>query len=769
VDHAAQPPAPSPRPVLWAVGLCTALATVWLRTRHLDALHRGGRWWLTSGDSWGHTHRVQSGLAGEVPWTDPLSHTPEGLTWVWPPGFDWLVARTADLAGGSTQQDAIVAGLTVVAVCAALTTALAVAATAILRSGPGAALGALLAGVVAAVHGGLHNYLQAGKVDHHAVEPLLTFAALGGLVTATESARWRAWSAGAGLALALAVWCLPSSALTLGLIGGLGLVRMAVADPGHHARAARAWGLALAVAGLGAQPLALQSPFAAGGAAVAHAPSWLQPVAALVGAAAFAVAARVPHRWAALGAAIGLSAAAMGLWPAGRQAILGGSQFVAGRNHVAIIHESASLLDAGWHLTPDVASWSLPVVPLLLWFGWRATQSRPALRTWTAALAVGWLLTVAQSRFSTLQALPLAVVSGALLAQAHDAGAWGRRLSVAAVLATALLGLVALDVRTPPLAKRVRVWEALDWLRDRADRTPHRGNPPTVLASWALGHEIRALGQLPNVCSPHIAPGQTAGLDACLALHLDDGSGDTETLLDRHRVRYWLTSPLAMSAMRSYAEALGRDPDVLAVRDRDDRLALTPAGSCINAHSLHYGNGSQSPDGTCKARPAWRLAFASTDLRAKVFERVPGALVRGGGCPAGSRATVTVRLQIGQGGDHWFNAATVGPSGGFGVRVPYPSAWATSGGVRVLGVEVACGNQRAAVEISEPAVTLGLPVDVTRWSAGQDPAHGPAAFPKSAVAPNPVGGTPQAESPDKPPPPADPSADAPPVASGSAG
>lgn len=725
-DPARPPPArgPTPRQLVWVVASACTLATVWLRTRHLDALHRGDRWWLTSGDSWGHVHRIQAAMTGEVPWRDPLAHSPDGLTWVWPPGFDWLVARAALVVGGGGQQDAIGAGMAVVAACGALTTALAVVASASLRTGPGLALGALMAGVVAAMHGGLHNYLQAGKVDHHAVEPLLTFVALGCLLAACGSARWRAWAAVAGLALAAAVWCLPSSALTLGLVGGLGLVRVAVAEPGQHPLAARAWGLGLALAGLLSQPLALQSPFAAGGSAVAHAPSWLQPVAALVGAAAFAAAARVARSWVAVATTVGIGAGALLLWPAGRAAILGGSEFVAGRNHVAIIHESASLFDAGWRLTPDLANWSLPLVPVLCWFGWRGTENRPALRTWTAALTVGWLLTVAQSRFSTLQAVPLAVIAGALLAQAHDAGAWGRRLALGALVVTALLGLVALDVRTPPLAKRVRVWEALDWLRANADRTPREGKPPAVLASWALGHEIRALAGLPNVCSPHIAPGQTAGLDACLTLHLDDGAGPNDALLDRHGVRYWLTSPLAMSAMRSYAETLARNPDLLAVRDHDDRLALTPAGSCINAHSLHYGNGSQSPDGSCRARTNWRLRFASADLRAKVFERVPGALVRGGGCPAGGTATLTVRLQIGDGGDTWLVSAPVGPSGGFGVRVPY-AADSAGKGVRVLGIEAACGDRRAHVQVPEVAVAQGLPVDVTGWIAQASAPVGP--------------------------------------------
>lgn len=707
------PVPPADRRARWAVAGIAAAATLAIRLQHLAELHRDGRWWLVSGDSWWHAVRMQQAAAGNLAWFDRLTHAPEGNWTVWPPGFDWLGGQLARLFGSGLDA-AVLGGMALVALLSAATSALAAAVAMRLAPGPLAPLAGLAAGLAAAIHGGLHNYLQAGKTDHHAAEPLLTLLAVDAALKIVANPVSLTSIGGLALALAAAFWLWPSSALTIALVAAAAAVRWLIADPPSRPVAAAALARAFLAAGLLALPLAALSPFGAGLAAVAHAPSYLQPALLVLAAASFAALSR--GRTLARGLALAPLPIllALLLWPSLRHALLGGGDFVAGKSYVAVIAESAPVWQSSPAQAMAILSWLLLAAPWLAWRACLPTQDRALTadrRTMAVCLAAGAALAVLQTRFATLAALPLAVLWGVALAELAGQSPRRRSLALALVALATVAGAAELNLRPLPLAKRVPTWQAIDWLRRHAPLEPP---PPrqafTVLASWSLGHDLRAVGGLANVCSPLIAPEQTRGLDACLRLHLDDGTGDTAGLLDHHAVRYWLTTPIAWSALRAYAQALGENPDAVAKIGPDGRPAPSQRGACSNAIALHEGLGSASPDGACAHRPGWRLAYAAPNGRAKVFERVAGALVRGRNCTGA--VAISAQLIVNGEGFVWQARTDADANGNWQARIPWSAGYATES-VRVLGLQAACGGRSGELPVSESAVQAGLPIDVS--------------------------------------------------------
>ncbi|MSQ81834.1 MAG: hypothetical protein EXR77_02830 [Myxococcales bacterium] len=709
-----------PRPVrgrlALSIAVSAAIGTLLLRLRHLPELHRDGHWWLVSGDSWLHAERIRQAANGALPWYDPWTHAPNGNWIVWPPAFDALAALFTPLTGRDLDGAAL-AGMVLVAVCSALTAVLAVRVAMQLAPPTQAPFAGLVAGLAVMVHGGLHNYTQAGKVDHHALEPLVVFAIIHALLALARPPAQRRWHVifSTAALVAAPVWLWPSSALTVGLVGGVAVLRVALVPEGERRLAARGLAEVFALAAAFALPLAWLSPFGANFAMVAHAPSWLQPLLLALAAVALSAASFATDQLRCFGYAavpVALTLAVVGPL---RRALLGGSDFVSGQSYVVLINESMPLWQVSWSKGLAVASWLGLATPALVFFGLRHTAGTSTERdrqVWAALLAVTFGLTLVQLRFATLTALPLAVLLGwAFAALAAHGPAW-RKVAFGLTAVIVVVGVADLDGRSLPLAKRLPVWQALTWLKGHAEPPAAQDRRPwTVVASWALGHEIRVVGRMANVCSPLIAPNQTAGLNACLRAHLADDSESIEALLEHHNVRYWLTTPLARSALRAYAEALGQDPALYATENADGTTAWATAGACSNAVALHEGLGSTSPDGACKHRPNFRLVHVSGGQGAKVFERVTGAQVRGGGCQGQAQVAVEVRLKVGAHGHLWRAVAKPGPTGGWTVRVPWSSGFVRDT-VAVTGMEVVCGELRRALIVPEQAVVNGLVVEV---------------------------------------------------------
>lgn len=701
---------------LWVL-LAVLGLTAWARLRSLADLYRDGHWVVASGDSWYHVRRIlwQALGNGELV-RDDWVHAPGGNLCVWPAGFDGAGALLCKALGPSLDS-AVVAGFVLVLACAVATAGLAAIAARRYAKDPALATG--VAGLVVALHPALHNYTQVGKIDHHAAEPLVTFLALAALIRTLAGAGWK-WPvlAVVGLVAPLLLW--PSSAMTVALLAGWTAVGVLATAGDQRPTAGRRAAAVFGAAGLLALPLGWTAPFGEGGRVAAEALSLLQPgLLLLSGASLLAMTAAHQPGWRGRlkAAALGGTLAVVGLWlwDPGRAALLGGGDFVAGKGYVALIAESASTLESGPVAALGKLGWTILAAPLLV--GWavrdRGTPRDPGLWMWSAALVAATAMAMTQQRFATLPVVPLAVLAGSACAQGWPKPRQAWIVSAAAILLAP--GLYDVASRATPLARRAPVWQALDWLKAR---TPSPGDPwkpgtvPqfSVLAGWGFGHDLLAWGGQANVCSPLIAPGQTQGLQACARLILADD--DIAGLVERHRIHWWIATPLPLVAMRAYGLALGDPADRYVVDLPGGERGPTAAGMCATAQVLMLANGSAPPDGSCKARPHWRLAHAAAGERAKVFERVAGAIVRGRGCAPRATARLQVRYQVGPAGYVWQDKALVGADGTWSIRVPWSSGYARDS-VHVLDIQAGC-EQLQAVQVPEAAVQAGTEVWVEK-------------------------------------------------------
>lgn len=696
--------------------LLLAGLTAALRLRNLPDLHWGDRWFAVSGDSWYHVRRMLWQAQGHGPLhRDAWVHVPDGNVVVWPDGFDALGATLAAGLGGD-RNAVLWAGFALVTTFAVATALLAAHLAGRLANDAHRLRAMTVAGLLIACHPGLHNYTQVGKIDHHAAEPLVTFAALAALLALEAPAKLWQVALAIGLLLApLELW--PSSAMTVALLAGLAGLALLVSEPERRCGFSRRLALTFGAAAVLAVPLGLHSPLGHGGAVVAEGLSLLQPgLLAAAAAALLAMGFRAQAGWqgqaraAAQGLAVGLLALAV--WSPGRQALFGGGDFVAGKGYVTLIAESTSAAENGWAGTLKLLSWSALATPLLLLWALRQRGRQTALTTWAAALAIAVGLGLLQQRFATLSAVPLAVLAGAALAQVAERQT--RPVLAYAIAAVALLpGLADVASRPLPLARRVPVWRALDWLAGHAPAAGEPEKPDTVpgyavMAGWGFGHDLLAWGGQANVCSPLIAPGQTAGLDACAELIL--ATGDRPELAEQHRIRYWIATQVPSASLRAYGIARGQAADRYVVDQPDGSRRLTAEAECSNAQVLFYANGSASPDGRCAARPQWRLLHATAGERAKVFERVKGAVLAGRGCAAGQIPRAEVVLQVGDQGYRWLAFGQAQPDGRWSLRLP----WSTDrrhGDVQVADLRAGCGTM-AQVRVPEAAVQRGSTIEL---------------------------------------------------------
>lgn len=707
------PPAPAPASVRGGRATRVALATVLvlgatgLRLLHAPSLVADGHVRLLSGDSWYHLRRMAFVADGAgLPDRDMWTHHPKGMVPHWPPLFDaaggWLARVTA---GGRANLDRVAgAGIALVGLATAGTFTLAWwMATS--RAGPLAGALAVAALALSPAH---HNYTRAGKLDHHAVEPLLVFLALDALLCAAAGTRRRAWAwaAVAAAAMVALVATLPSSAVGVFLLAGAAGLRVMLAT--DRRRPGVVLAAAFVAAGLVALPVAWTSPMTRAGLVVSFNLSLLHPILLLACGLGLAVAALLAGpRWLAVLAGTAAGAAVLLLWPAGRAAVLEGSGFVASAGFVTLIDESQGLRVLGPQFVLPFLSFAVLLVPALCWWGGR--RASPDLRVLAAVLAVTTVLALLQVRFGVLLAVPLAVLGGiagaALIAWARRRGRGA--LAAAGVATTAailLLPSVPFVAGAPAgLAARAPVWQALSWLREHSDSPGDAWRPDarplwSAMAPWGFGHEVLVLGERANVASPFIAPGETEGLTDALRFYVSTSPEDAEAILQAHDARWVMTVPMPDATLARYAGALGLDPAHVA-----------PATTA--AVALHDRHGSAVADAP-QAWDALRLVFVADGGEAKLFERVPGARLEGAGAAPGSEVMLRVDLDVAGNGWRWFTGTRADDAGRFTIRVPYATDAPPSGNVRVLGAAVRVNGRVTPVTLVEQAVRSAAAVQL---------------------------------------------------------
>jgi asparagine N-glycosylation enzyme membrane subunit Stt3 len=407
--------------------------------------------------------------------------------WVpWPPLYDLAAGGYARLLGASSLTEVMTRMVWLPPVLFALF----VGATTFLVARARGALAAALAGLALASSPFLVDLSSIGSIDHHYLEPALTFAIVFALVRLLRGGN------GILLGVAMAAAMFVQTALLLVCAIAFAVILLApvilrriAGTPPHDSlewNGALAFAILTPLVGLYAATRLPGHPFSAWFLGWPHAGVFAGATAALL------LRARRAPLWLALltgGAVI----AAM---PGAAEALLGGSHFLGGDPWLSTISEFLPVIGE-----PPLDLLSDLVLVLggliLLWpFAARAWRTRNVAAATIALFAILFLLLELSSRRFRPQAISLLALVGAL--EAGQAFAIRRRpLAIFCVL------LVALP---PPI--QLLLWlrqgdapvteSQMPWLRAAAffQRQTPGGR---VLAPWSMGHLLDVVGERPVI------------------------------------------------------------------------------------------------------------------------------------------------------------------------------------------------------------------------------------------------------------------------------
>ena len=653
------------RRLSWAVALTLLFAfAVWLRvTQTYGTSWAGAQLIPLDTDPYYQLRRVELVRAGDFPpgVGDGFVNAPSRFDCPWPIGLPLLldgIVGVATLGRGATrhQLEAIVAFA--IPVLGALTPLLIV----LLLRRWGRAV-AWLGGLAAAAIPSSRMAGHYARIDHHVLEPA---AALGLylLVMATPSPRrWRVAIAGALFGAAAAL-TLDLTFVFMAALAGIGVVFALARRPLAVDRTA-----VVAIAAGAAAATLLDVAIGA--------PRSLAVDLRLVVCVAFAaglLARREAGRasWAVLGAALlygAIRGAALGMWLAAPT-----DPVTRTMDEAAPGWSHATAAQALFHLLPLLVA----TAALGVGAGDKRRRDLP-LFAYLVALA---LLNAAQAKYQALRAIAEAcgwAFMPALLAQAIPARWTLLRRSLAPLVGVVV---VAGGVALLPPNERFLEGEIARGLAELAARVPQIADPGYLRpraqpASLTLAHPVDGprFGYLARVAVPALPfwgqPTSLRQYEETLALLREPYSAALERRFDDWRVKYVVvTKPRAQLGL--YEQL---------------RIAL---GS---------------------AQPGWP---ATSTLRlvadvgvARLFERVPGARVRGH-ARAGEAVEVDALVRATPQPLGFRATATAGSDGSFTVVFPYASrtAWPAT----VAAVQLRCGATTRALDISDDAVEHGVVV-----------------------------------------------------------
>ncbi len=694
-----------------------------------------------STDSFYHLRRIQAAVADglRVPDFDYYVNFPVGASVNWPFGFDWLYAAVARALYALTQGAGLPDDGWTTAVACFLTPLLGAAtpgltylvAARLAGGGAGLAAGLMVAWlpcvwVVCAV----------GYVDHHVFESLCMALYLWAVIR--EDARPRHGLA-AGLTMAVGLLCATTLPLLIGfhalVTAGWLIPRWREAD----ARGAR-WRASLwAWLGL----LVPLTPFAAtrlaepNGVNPALATAWgaaFLAAGATLGAYAWRAGARPALGWAAAWALLGVGVLPrLALGEVWRFAQYGIAHIGAADPWLATIFESQPLLSQSFlDITNNYTAflWLLPLAwALVLARAWRGDALAWALLS-LSVLASG--LALLQLKFSGLFAPPFAVVIGLALhelaARLGAAAGWLARLQRPLPIGLAALALAPAIVFTlgapvyivSPAGAFVDADPTLRWLAVHTPATSRRGDQPqdyAILCDWTPGHWVIGVAGRPTIASPlgHTAPLREGIRDAAAMFALPPA--ESLPLLDARRARYILVTPMSPQAV---ARDAAWDPKTRAFARREDwneQMKRSLYARLVADEAIPQGDA---------ALTQMRLVYESdveTDYplftqphaAAKVFERVPGAVIAGQTTP-GARVQISTRIRTYFRREFdYVDETTADAQGRFERRVPYAqqtSPVATLAAIAPYRVATPEGDYTAVA--AEADVVTGRPLQLIR-------------------------------------------------------
>jgi len=717
---------------------------------------------LRGNDAYYHLLRVQRTLEdGRVPVRDPWLSYPDGALIPWPPLFDGAVAGIARVFGGGPQNPSRVESVAAwTPVVIGLLSVLALAAAGALILGPWEGV---LAALFLALLPGHVLFTRLGRLDQHGVEAMIMTGMAGAFVWigrrrgAGKPARAGEVLLAALMGLAFLTW--QGSVLHLAvLMGALALLWIVHPEEG----AAREVSRSVAGAALGAAGIL------AVGIVVTDHPSSLLTVslaglngfhvAAVLMAAAFGwalPAAPGPGDWggpgrfaqAALTAGVVLVAGLL-LVPGLGAALLHGIEALgASSAWYGNIREFDPLLMAGFDPLSVEASralrWTglaLPVAPVAAvvlarrggrFFVPSRTGGRPA-RAFLLFWGLSFLaLALMRQRFLIYATAPLALWLAALAVEAARALArrtrrgWMPPTAAASFAAVVLVpcvswyaGQLGSGGEDPD---RQALMEALAWLRHRPAPLPDR---PAVFAEWDYGHLVQYEAGKPVLVSPFGTDlGEAAMRDFADAFTTDDPER-LEAILERRSVGFLILTEPVTEAVFSQDFAPAGTPELVQLtldwRAGASVRVLDPFWATAAAR-LYYRDGMVPAGFEGEALGRYRLVWESTaavgtsagtaaqarDLPAfKVFERVPGAVLRLEGLPPGSRASALVELTTADRASRSWRTTVLADWEGVAVlRVPY--ATGRNGSLLAGAYTVAAGGGVLRVAVGEGEVLGG--------------------------------------------------------------
>lgn len=675
---------------------------------------------------------------------DSYLHFPECAQPIWPPLFDRAVAAVlAPLVPGGIDSGLAPLERLAMWVPPVLGAATVVIVFAVARRHFGFRTG-LLAGGVLSVLSGHFWYSQVGFLDHHVAVALLATSLLGcamQMVASLDAGRrpaswiWALAVGGFG-AGALLLW--PGSLLHVGLVH-LALLAEMLHRPAPRARAlaSRLCG-GYAVALLAIAPSGLSTEWAQWGpyspVVISRFQPWLFAVAVLVSGSCALVwrssgSGDAPGRRLAVFVAaciVGSAISVLALPGLGEGALDAWRWLAKDEAFQSRVVESMPIfIDAG-RFTAVIALvrlsgfvFPLPIAAGWLWILHRNGRSRGPVAL-LLVFTVGLLgVTLLQKRFFNSASVGLAVVM-ALTAQALWQRARTRSARIALATGLALLLAPTFEPYRGPLwnewralrGEKIQVGGAFSlslaqremavWLRDRTPRTSGwlggEGKPEYgVLAPWPLGHVIQHVGRRPTIVDNF---GDDLGGDGFAFAEQTFRAPASQGVeaLDARGIRY-----------------------VIAQRSGGFLSAPAPSGSLLRTLYHRDGSGGAEAAGHAisPAAARFRLAFESKGLRPadpeaeavyKVFEVVPGAVIRGRAAP-GSVVALRLGVFTNRGRKVFYRTRAVADvTGEFRVRVPYATG-SEAPSLRTAPLyRLSCRDEVRGVAVAEQDVAEGRAV-----------------------------------------------------------